>query len=71
MRIYKDIKEIHSNYVKLDLKNNDYCLITLFRYNKYNDFYCKNLFGQFDIKKDIYLDIIKDDNDFLDFFIGV
>jgi hypothetical protein len=73
MRIYRDIEEIHSDYVNLYLNNDwlDYCIITLFKYQKYNDDYYTNFFAQFGIDKFTYLDIIKDDNDFLDFFMGV
>jgi hypothetical protein len=74
MRIYNDIKEIHSDYVNLCLNNEyylDYCIITLFKYQKYNDDYYTKYFAQFGIDKFTYSDIIKDDNDFLDFFMGV
>jgi hypothetical protein len=72
MRIYRDVKERKYSYVNMLNDNESYnTLIALFKYNKYNDNHYKSFWEQLDIDKSTYLDIIKDDNDFLDFFIGV
>ena len=67
MRIYRDIKERTYSYVNILNANYSYTLIALFTYNNCH----RSLFGPLDINKSYYLNIVKDDNDFLDFFIGV